>query len=492
MDSNHEKRSATDFDVVIVGAGISGINAGYRIQTELPGSTYTILEARGDMGGTWDLFRYPGIRSDSDLHTFGFAWRPWTEQKAIADGASILSYMKETASMFDIDKRMQFHHRLITANWSSEQQLYTLEVKTDDETKYYHCNYLIMGTGYYDYKEPLPAIIPGIERFQGPVIHPQFWSHELDYVDKEIVVIGSGATAITLLPNLAEKAKRVTMLQRSPSYVIPLPMRDPIGVLASYVLPAWMVHKLIRTKFLVVGWLFYNFCRRFPVRARKVLAQRTSQLLPDNISQDPHFKPSYDPWDQRMCVCPDGDFFTALKGGKCDVETGTIKTITEDGIEMDSGKHLHADVVVTATGLNMQFAGATRFFVDGEEIQAPEKFLWKGVMLQDLPNCSILLGYPNASWTLGADAATQLTCKLLKNMKANGTTSAVPRVNPEDDIKVRPVLALNSTYVTRAKHKMPNAGDKGPWQIRKSYFSDMWNVRFGDLLTGIQTYRVST
>lgn len=491
MNPHHDNQGANDYDVVIIGAGISGVNAGYRVQTELPGSKYTILEARGDMGGTWDLFRYPGIRSDSDLHTFGFAWRPWTEQKAIADGASILSYMKETAAMFGIDKHMQFKHRLISAKWSSEQQNYTLEVNAEGETKYLHCSYLIMGTGYYDYKEPLPAVIPGIERFQGPVIHPQFWSHETDYVGKKIVVIGSGATAITLLPNLAKKAERVTMLQRSPTYVLPLPMRDPIGVLASKILPGWMVHKMLRTKFLVLGWLFYNFCQRFPNRARAILAKRTQQLLPARIKQDPHFKPAYNPWDQRMCICPDGDFFDALNGDKCDVETGNIKTIAEHGIELESGKTLDADIIITATGLNMQFAGATKFFVDGEEIHAPEKFLWKGVMLEDLPNCSILLGYPNASWTLGADAACQLTCKLINNMKETGQTSAVPRVDPKEDISIRPVLALNSTYVMRARHKMPKAGDKGPWQIRSSYFSDMWNVKFGDLLSGLQTYRVS-
>ena len=350
----------------------------------------------------------------------------------------------------------------------------------------------MMGTGYYDYREPLPAVIPGLADFQGKVVHPQFWSHDLDYVDKKVVVIGSGATAITLIPNLAEKAARVTMLQRSPSYVISIKSKDPLDRKLRQYFPTWVVHKIMRAKYLVVGWLSYNFCKAYPERAKRTIAKSTRALLPPNVKEDPHFQPRYNPWDQRMCVCPDGDFYNALHGGKCEVETGTIKTVTPSGISLDSGRDLDADIIVTATGLNMQFAGCTQFFVDGEQVRPPDKFLWKGVMLQDLPNVSFLTGYPNASYTLGSDAAAQLTCRLMKRMRSTRSTSAVPRMDPSDDVQESGVMSLTSTYVTRARHRLPKDGDRGPWQMRKSYFSDMWNVMFGDLTAGMQLCRVST
>ena len=328
-----------DFDVVIIGAGISGINAGYRVQSELPDHTYTILEARDNMGGTWDLFKYPGIRSDSDLHTFGFPFRPWTDPKAIAEGPSIVKYIKETAEIYGIDKKIQYQRKVLSANWSSEQQRWSLEVQINGEkTTRVNGRFLIFSTGYYSYDEPLSAEIPGLENFKGLRVHPQFWPEKLDYTNKKVVVIGSGATAITLLPSLAETAEHVTMLQRSPGYTIALPGVDATGEWAKRWLPTWLAYKLIRIKFLVLPLLFFHFCRAFPDAAKKGLQRRTKQLLPDNVPVDPHFKPRYNPWEQRLCVAPDGDFYKSLHSGKASIATGTIKTVTEHSITLNDGQ----------------------------------------------------------------------------------------------------------------------------------------------------------
>ncbi|KAI9658279.1 MAG: hypothetical protein M1821_002412 [Bathelium mastoideum] len=485
------KPSNNVWDVVIIGAGISGINSAYRVQTQLPSKSYTILEARGGIGGTWDLFKYPGIRSDSDLHTFGFPWRPWQEQKVIADGASIVKYVRETASMFGIDQHIQYHHKVTSMDWSSDEQSWTLTVLVDDEEKYFHAKFIILSTGYYDYAEPMPATIPGMENFQGTVVHPQFWPEDLDYTGKKMVIIGSGATAVTLLPSLAEKASHVTMLQRSPGYLLSLP--NPGGESPpSRFVPRWLAAKLNRLRFLVVPFLFFHFCKAFPGAARKLLRAATSRQLPTTIPHDPHFEPAYNPWEQRMCVCPNGDFYKSLRKGRADIATGTIRSVGAHGITLDSGQELDADIIVTATGLKIQLAGGAKVATDHAPLDPARKFLWQGVMLQDMPNAAFVIGYTNASWTLGADATALLVCRLLKLMERRRASSVVPRLEDPASLEKRSVLNLSSTYVMRALDQMPMAGDKGPWKARDNYFTDLWKAKFGDIQTGLQFYRVST
>jgi len=473
-------------DVMIIGAGISGINAAYRVQTELPGCSYAILESRNAIGGTWDLFRYPGIRSDSDLHTFGFPWRPWSKANSIADGESIRTYIRESAEEYGIDRKIRFHHKLIAADWSSEQQNWSLAVEADGEKRVYTARFIILSTGYYDYSEPLQTTIPGLEKFQGQVIYPQFWPEDLDYAGKNVVIIGSGATAITLLPNIAEKAAKVTMLQRSPSYVMALPAVDPTGNFMKKWLPAWMASTLVRWKFLILPFIFFKFCRAFPNAARKVIQANTKKHLPPSIPHDPNFKPAYNPWEQRLCVCPDGDFFKALQNGNADVVTDTIKSVTSSGIQTASGKFIDADIIVTATGLKMQLAGGARISSDGVPVDISTKFMWKGVMLQDMPNAAFVIGYTNASWTLGADATAQTVCRLMKHMDSINASSAVPRVPVGQKIKSTPVLNLNSTYIEKAKGMLPRAGDVAPWLPRANYLADYWVSNYGDVTKGME------
>ncbi|KAL3422997.1 hypothetical protein PVAG01_04744 [Phlyctema vagabunda] len=476
----------TDYDVVIVGAGISGVNAAQRLQTELPGYTYTILEARAAMGGTWDLFRYPGIRSDSDLHTFGFPWQPWPYSRSIADGESIRNYIKDAAAQYGIDKHVRFYHKLMAADWSSKNQLWSLNVDAAGDQLTLRSKFVIFGSGYYNYEEPLKAVIPGIDNFEGTKIHPQFWPEHLDYKDKKIVIIGSGATAVTLLPNLTEKAAKVTMLQRSPSYVLSEPAVDQVGEWMKKYFPRWMASTLIRWKFLVIPWLFFQFCRAFPHAAIRIINSETEKQLPKSIPRDPNFKPSYNPWEQRLCVSPDGDFYEALRQGKGDVVTDTIKTVTKTGILTSKGKILDADIIITATGLKIQLAGGAKLSVDGAPIDIPKKFIWKGAMLQDIPNAIVMLGYTNASWTLGAEATAQHVCRLLKYMESRGFTSATPKVAAGSQLKAQSILNLKSTYIVEAKGSLPKAGDSGPWKPRTNYFNDMWKAKYGSLTNGLE------
>lgn len=476
----------SDFDVVIVGAGISGINTGYRIQDEFPNYSYTILEARGQMGGTWDLFKYPGIRSDSDLHTFGFSWRPWSMPNAIAEGPAIKQYMKESAAMYGIDKHIQYHHKLISADWSSDTQQWNLSVVSNGESKIYRARFVVLGTGYYNYDTPLEAKIPGLDRFQGKVIHPQFWPEDLDYKNKKFVVIGSGATAVTLIPNLVDAgAEKVTMLQRSPTYIIPLAQSDPITRITRRILPSWLSQRITRARFLVLPFLFFRFCRAFPNAAKKLLTKAAQKQTPANVPVDPHFTPSYNPWEQRLCVCPDGDFYKSLRGGRADIVTDHIDTVTESGLVTKNGTTLDADIIVTATGLKLQMAGGACISVDGKAININDKFLWKGVMLNDVPNLAFVIGYTNASWTLGANTTAQICCRLLHRMDKNGETSCVPRVVP-GSLKSRSPLNLNSTYIVKAKGSMPQAGDKAPFLPRENYLMDFPSATYGDLTRNME------
>ncbi|RMZ85842.1 hypothetical protein DV737_g407, partial [Chaetothyriales sp. CBS 132003] len=483
-------------DVVIIGAGISGINAGYRVQTGLPNSSYVILEGRHEIGGTWSLFKYPGIRSDSDLFTFGFPWDPWAEDRAIASAPSILSYMKNTAAKHGIDKHIRFNSHVSALNWKSDQQRWHITVNADSEKpQTYYARWVIKGTGYYDYREPLEADIPGLKSFEGNVIHPQFWPEDYDYSDKRVIIIGSGATAVTLLPSMAPAAKSVTMLQRSPSYFFAPPEIEAANMAIKRWFPAWWAHRIMRWRMLVLTYFFFNICRLFPGLARKFLIKGVERQLPPGQKTDPDFNPRYDPWHQRMCITPGGDFFKALRGGKAHVVTDTIDTVTPTGIKLSSGRELPADVIVTATGLKLNLDAHAQLCVDGTRIRTGNKFVWKGALLQDVPNFAFIFGYTNASWTLGADATAQLFVRLIKAADERGATSVTPHLDETTShtVKSVPALNLSSTYIAKAAERgdLPKVGDSGPWVPRSNYFRDYWNSRWGDLSNGLQFNRVA-
>jgi cation diffusion facilitator CzcD-associated flavoprotein CzcO len=480
-----------DYDVIVIGAGISGVNCGYRLQTQLPDRSYVILEGRDNMGGTWDLFKYPGIRSDSDLQSYGFPWRPWSKDNPLATGDSILTYLKESAEMYGIDKKIKLRHKVKQLSWLSRQQKWTLTVESDEGEKAFRTPMVVLGTGYYDYDKPLEATIPGIENFQGQVVHPQFWPKDLNYADKRVAVIGSGATAITLIPALAEKAQKVVMVQRSPSYVVALPNRIGKPGWFMRLLPMWLRHSINRYRFIIRGLLAR---RRFSTNVEQVkafLMKMTIAQLPKHIPYDPHFKPRYNPWDQRMCLCPDGDFFKALRDEKADVATGIIKTVNANGIQLESGQVIDADIIVTATGLRMKYGGSADFYVDGEKVHFGEKFFWRGVMIQDLPNLMIVRGYAKASWTLGADATAYFACRLLSHLKKNKFSSGVPRITNPDVVKPRGattsgVMGLTSTYIKAALHRVPKTSDTAPWADRKGYLNDLWDAKYSSIDEGMQ------
>ncbi|KAL4971481.1 hypothetical protein BDW66DRAFT_146074 [Aspergillus desertorum] len=477
----------TDYDVVIVGAGISGINSAYRLQTQLPHLRYTILEARGSLGGTWDLFKYPGIRSDSDLFTFGFAWHPWDQDNAIAEGPAIVNYLKRTTAQYGIDRHIQYGQHLRGADWSSADSTWSLSVENtaDEQMKTLSARFIIFGTGYYDYETPLQTEIPGLDQFTGQVVHPQFWPEELDYSDKRIVIIGSGATAVTLLPSLVQKAQHVTMLQRSPTYILALPNRKP---LMSRILPAFIARHLIRLSWMLTSRIFFLFCQAFPLIARSILRFQTKSLLPKEVPWDPHFKPRYNPWDQRLCVSPNGDFYQSLHTGKAAVKTDTIKAVTSKGIELNSGEFLSADMIIPATGLRLRIAGGASISVDGVPVHLSDKFIWHGMMLQDMPNAAFIIGYTNASWTLGADATALTICRILKNLEKRGFSAVAPRLSPSLAATIQPrrLLNLSSTYVTKAEKDLPRAADRGPWVPRDNYFSDLWFAKYGNIEEGME------
>ncbi|TWU74286.1 hypothetical protein ED733_005277 [Metarhizium rileyi] len=472
--------SNPDFDVVVVGAGISGINAAYRIQSNFPNYRYCILEARDAIGGTWDLFRYPGIRSDSDLFTFGFQWYPWDRSNPIATGESILEYLAEASSRNGIDKNIRFKHTLQHASWSTDHQRWTLSVRRGNETTSISCRHVVFGTGYYDYSTPLDAHIPGLENFAGQVVHPQFWPEKLDYTDKKVVVVGSGATAVTLVPKLAEKAKLATMLQRSPTYIVALPNRSTSSLI-DHVLPRALTLRLKRLRWILSSRLFFLFCTSFPWSARWLLRRRTLRLLPTSTSFDPHFNPTYGPWKQRLCVCPDGDFYKALHTGRADVATGTIETVTSAGIQLDAGAFLDADIIVTATGLRVQLGGGATLDVDGKPLAPSDKFMWRGAMLQDVPNAFFVMGYTNASWTLGADATATLMVRLLRTLEEKGATSTRPRVQSPESMEPAPLLNLDSTYVKRAAGRLPKVASEGVFASRTNYLADDFRAKYGSL-----------
>lgn len=484
--------SGSVLDVAIIGAGISGINTAYRVQEALPNSKYSIFESRDDIGGTWGLFKYPGIRSDSDLFSFGFEWNPWQDDNVIADGKEILQYLRDSMKRFGGDEHLVLRHKLKSLNWSPKKQLWTLRFSTgasNDNEKQQEvevkARWVVLGTGYYDYDAALPADIPGIGNFKGTVIHPQFWPENIDLSDKRIAIIGSGATAITILPNIAETAKSVTLVQRSPSYIGAIPRKDGSAQFIKRWLPTTWATKLLRIKYLVLSFLFFNFCQRLPGLARKLLLAGTKKQLPSTTPVDPHFSPKYKPWDQRFCMCPDGDFYAAIRSGKANIVTGHIETITEDSIVIKDQPEskIEADVIVTATGLKIMVGGGAQLSLDGVPVKPADKVLWKGCMMQDLPNAIVVIGYTNASWTLGADVAAKTLTRLMKRTLENGRTSATPTL--PNDVNPRPFMEMTSTYLLKGRGEMPSGGDRYPWLPRRNYFSDIWDATYGDVTKDI-------
>lgn len=468
-------------DVLIVGAGLSGIGAACHLKRECPTKTFAILEARDAIGGTWDLFRYPGIRSDSDMFTLGYRFRPWEEAKAIADGPAIRRYVRETARDYGVDRAIRFNHRVVRAEWSSEEARWTVEAERTDtgQTVRLTCSFLFACTGYYRYEAGYTPQFEGVERFRGEVIHPQRWPEDLDYTGKRIVVIGSGATAVTLVPALAERAEHVTMLQRSPSYVITLPARDPIADLLRRVLPARVSYPLVRWKNVLVSLAFYQACRRFPNAMRRLLTHGVRRQLPPGFDVDTHFNPTYDPWDQRVCLVPDGDLFRALRKGRASVVTDHIETFTERGIELRSGRELEADVIVTATGLDVLVLGGIAVAVDGREVDVADTVAYKGMMFSGVPNLAVALGYTNASWTLKCDLVAEYVCRLLNHMDARGYAVATPR-EPDPGEPRQPFIDnLNSGYILRALDRLPKQGARPPWRLHQNYMRDVVLLRRG-------------
>ena len=473
-------------DVLIVGAGLSGICAGHHLKAECPSKTYALLEARDAIGGTWDLFRYPGIRSDSDMYTLGFGFKPWKDAKAIADGPAIREYVRETAREEGIDRHIRFGHRVVRADWSSSDNLWHVEAERTDsgETVRLTCGFLMNCTGYYRYDEPFIPEFPGTERFQGQIVHPQNWTDDIDYKGKRVVVIGSGATAVTLVPAMAPDAAHVTMLQRSPSYVVALPGEDPIARFLRGKLPEKLAYSILRWKNVLLAMGFFHLSRRRPGLMKKLIRKGVERQLPAGYEIDRHFRPKYDPWDQRLCLVPDGDLFQTIARGDASVATDEIETFTERGIKLTSGEELEADLVVTATGLNLLALGGMTLGVDGRDVELPETLTYKGVMLSGVPNMAIALGYTNASWTLKCDLICQYVTRLLNHMDEHGYKRATPDAQgvPASD----PFLDLSSGYVLRSVDQFPKQGPEAPWRAPQNYLRDLRALRHGPVEEGME------
>jgi len=467
-------------DVVIVGAGISGVSAAWHLQDRCPTKSYAILEKRASMGGTWDLFRYPGIRSDSDMHTLGFRFRPWTEREAIADGGPILDYVKSTATMYGIDKHIRVNQKVVGADWSSTDERWTLRIDSGGTPTELTCNFLFLCSGYYNYEQGYAPTFPGAEDFTGPIIHPQHWPTDLDYAGKNIVVIGSGATAVTLVPALAESgAKHVTMLQRSPTYIVSQPQRDKLAERLNRWLPDTAAYTAVRWKNVTRQSALYAVCRRWPSRMRKVLLGFAERQLPDGYDVR-HFTPSYDPWDQRLCLVPGGDLFRTIRRGQADVVTDTIERFTPTGIRLRSGEELPADIIITATGLNLQLFGGAAVTIDGQPVDLTKSMAYKGMMLSGLPNLVYTVGYTNASWTLKADLVSEFACRLLNYMDANDFDTVVVE-HPGSDVEERPFMEFTPGYVLRSLDELPKQGSRTPWRLNQNYLRDVMLIRRGKI-----------
>lgn len=465
-----------DVDVIIVGAGVSGIGAAYYLRREHPRRSYAILEARDDSGGTWDLFRYPGIRSDSDLHTFGYEFKPWRDDDAIASADKILAYLRETAAEYGIDRQIRFRSKVLGASWSSPDARWTVEVERSGERSTLTCSWLFCAGGYYRYDQGFTPVFAGRERFGGPVVHPQHWPADLDYSGQRVLVIGSGATAVTLVPAMAHSAGHVTMLQRTPSYVLPLPSKDKIANRLRSLLGEDRAYPITRRKNTFQQQAIWRFCQKYPRMARTLIRKLNAKMLPEGYPVDEHFNPPYNPWDQRMCFVPDGDLFAAIRSGRASVVTGPIATFTEKGVLLQDGRELEADIIVTATGLNVQAMGGLTLNVDGRPVSLPDTIAYKGMMLSGVPNLAYAIGYTNSSWTLKIGLLCEHFCRLLGYMDAHGYDTARPE--PADpDMPTRPFLDFAAGYIQRSIDQLPRQGDRAPWLTSKSYASDVKLLR---------------
>ena len=480
---------AEHFDVLIVGAGLSGIGAACHLQARCPGSSYAVLEARGATGGTWDLFRYPGIRSDSDMYTLGYAFRPWIGDKTIADGGSILSYIREAAREHGVDEHIRFNHRVRRASWSSADARWLVEAERADtgEAVRLSCGFLLMCSGYYSYAAGHAPEFPGADLFRGQVVHPQFWPDDLDYAGKRVVVIGSGATAVTIVPEMAKTAAHVTMLQRSPTYIVSRPSEDKAAIWLRKRLPAKLAYRAARVKNMALGMYFYRLARKNPEKTKQQIIAMARHALGPDYDVGTHFTPSYNPWDQRLCLVPDADLFNAIRGGKASVATGHIETFTEAGIRLKSGQEIEADVIVMATGLKLNLLGDVKLGVDGRQVDLSKALAYKGMMFSGVPNLASVIGYTNASWTLKADITCEYVCRLLNHMKRRGLKAATPRRDPS--VEEEPFFSLTSGYVQRGIGMMPKQGSKRPWKLHRNYAMDAMALRFGRVANGMEFTR---
>ena len=480
------------FDVVIVGAGLSGIGAAVHLQQRCPGKSYALLESRPSLGGTWDLYRYPGIRSDSDMHTLGYGFKPWLKAKAIADGPSILAYVNETADEHGIREHIRFHRRLDGAAWSSADARWTLDVAATDgqEAEPITCNFLLMCSGYYSYDEPYRPSFPGEEDFEGEMFHPQLWPEDLDYRGKTVVVIGSGATAMTLVPAMADEVAHITMLQRSPTYVISRPEKDVIANTLRKFLPDMLAYRITRFKNVALQRRAYEQTRVAPEKVKNFLLRQVRKHLGPDYDVEKHFTPRYNPWDQRLCLIPDGDLYHAINSGKASVVTDKIDRITKKGVRLMSGEELDADIIITATGLNMKVLGGAQFRVDGEPVRFPDTWTYKGMMYSEVPNLVQTFGYINASWTLRADLTAEYTCRVLNRMDELGVRQCTPRLRDEDrDMPKLPwIQDFSAGYMQRVMHLFPTQGDHAPWLNTQNFTADKKMIRHAPLEDGALTF----
>jgi monooxygenase len=468
-------------DVLIVGAGLSGIGAACHLRRRCPDRTFTILESRDAIGGTWDLFRYPGVRSDSDMFTLGYVFRPWTEAKAIADGGSIRRYVRDTARENGIEPHVRFQHRVLGAAWSSADARWTVRARRADTAEEIEltCAFLFVCAGYYNYERGYRPDLPGLDEFAGPVVHPQHWPQDLDYDDKRVLVVGSGATAVTLVPAMADRAAHVTMLQRSPSYVLSLPSRDPLADLLRRRLPQRVAYPIVRWKNVLLATATYQLARRRPRLMSRLLRKGALSQLPAGYDVDTHFGPRYQPWDQRLCFVPDGDLFAAVSSGKAEVVTDTVDRFTAGGVRLASGRELDADVVVTATGLNLLPIGGVALSVDGRDVELRDTVAYKGMMLSGVPNFAFTIGYTNGSWTLKGDLVARYVCRLLNHLTTRGYDTCTP-VAP-DTGELAPIIDLKSGYVLRSLDKLPRQGPSAPWRLYQNYARDVLLMRYRSL-----------
>jgi monooxygenase len=469
-------------DVLVVGAGLSGIGAACRLLEAHPHRSVALLEARDASGGTWDLFRYPGIRSDSDMFTFGYAWRPWVGDRALADGDKILDYLRTVARERGVDRLIRYHHRVVAASWDSTDARWTVRVDVAGETRTFTTGFLYGCTGYYDMEHPYTPDFPGLEDFTCDVVHPQLWPADLDWTDRDVVVIGSGATAITVVPAMAERAHHVTMLQRSPTYVLSLPGRDPVARRLSW-LPPRVRYRIVRAKAILVSLAFYQLSRRRPAKVRDFIRKQTAAQLPEGYDVDRHFRPAYDPWDQRVCFVPDGDLFRAIRHGRASVVTDTIETFTPTGIRLASGEELTTDLVVTATGFDLKVLGDVELTVDGRRVDPSQTVAYRALMLAGVPNFAFTIGYTNATWTLKADLVADFVVRLLSHLDEHGYRSVVPV--EQGDVRPVPLMLLESGYIRRSAHLLPRQGEQDPWRLKQNYLVDLRTIRHRPLEDGV-------